>query len=511
MKPSSELFDLVKSLTKSEKRYFKLSSSLQHGEKNYLQLFDAIEMQKDYDENAIKELFKGTTFIKHLPSEKNHLYSLLLKSLRGFHADKSANSQLQEHLKNIEVLYNKALYKECSKVLKKAKKMAYSFEKFYYLLDLINWEKVLIEESYSRGKFNKSIDELVEEEHDVLEKLRNVAEYQILYSKINYVFRKGGYTRNEKERQIVDEISNHHLIKGKNTALSVQATTACYYIKGLCAWTNRDMEEAQVNFQKVIDRFHQYPLMIQELPKRYTRVLNGMLMYYINKQKYKEFFEGLKHLKSLASKEHFKSIDLQIRIFTFSNNAELLAYESMGDYEKGEDLVEEIISGLKKYRYKISKEDEILFYYNISRYYFGGENYKKSLEYVNKVLNDNEGDLRQDIYTFARILNLLIHYELKNYDLLDYIIKSTLRFIKKKQRNYEFENLFIKHIKRLVRAQQVEKELEQEYKNLKTELQRIFKDSNEQVALEYVDVVAWVNSKLQGVSYGEYKKKNAQS
>jgi exonuclease VII small subunit len=511
MKPSNELFDLVKSLTKSEKRYFKLSSSLQQGEKNYLQLFDAIEVQKEYDEEAIKKMFKGTTFIKHLPSEKNHLYSLLLKSLRGFHADKSANSQLQEYIKNIEVLYNKALYKECSKVLRKAKKMAYGYEKFHYLLELINWEKMLTEESYSRGKFNKNIEALVDEEHDVLEKLRNVAEYQILYSKINYVFRKGGYTRNAKERLLVDEISNHHLIRGKNTALSIQATTACYYIKGLCAWTNRDFKNAKVNFTKVIDWFEKTPAMIDELPKRYTRVLNGLLMYYITQQQYIDFFEGLEHLKSLATKEQFKSIDLQIRIFTFSRNAELLAYEAMGEFEKGEALVAEIMDALDKYQLKISKEDEILFYYNISRYYFGGAQYKKALEYINKVLNDNEGDLRQDIYTFARLLNLLIHYELKNFDLLDYIVKSTLRFIKKKQRNYQFENVFIKHIKRLVRANQVEKELQSELQQLKVSLENIFEDPDEQVVLEYIDVNSWINSKLEAISYADYKKKGRQS
>ena len=79
MKPSTELFQLIKSLTKSEKRYFKLSSSLQSGEKNYLKLFEAIELQNEYDEEAIKEQFKAETFIKHLPSEKNHLYNLILK------------------------------------------------------------------------------------------------------------------------------------------------------------------------------------------------------------------------------------------------------------------------------------------------------------------------------------------------------------------------------------------------------------------------------------------------
>ena len=81
MKPSTELFKLIKSLTKSEKRFFKLSSSLQSGDKNYLKIFDHIEKQDEYDEDAIKEVFAKETFIKHLPSEKNHLYKLILKSL----------------------------------------------------------------------------------------------------------------------------------------------------------------------------------------------------------------------------------------------------------------------------------------------------------------------------------------------------------------------------------------------------------------------------------------------
>ena len=58
MKPSIELFKLIKSLTKSEKRFFKLSSSLQSGEKNYLKIFDAIEKQDEYVEEEIKTSFR---------------------------------------------------------------------------------------------------------------------------------------------------------------------------------------------------------------------------------------------------------------------------------------------------------------------------------------------------------------------------------------------------------------------------------------------------------------------
>ena len=48
----------------------------------------------------------------------------------------------------------------------------------------------------------------------------------ILYSKINYVFRSGGYVRTDEEHAMVEEISEHPLIKGKNTALSRRAATS---------------------------------------------------------------------------------------------------------------------------------------------------------------------------------------------------------------------------------------------------------------------------------------------
>lgn len=496
MKPSKELFYLIKSLTKSEKRYFKLSSSLQQGEKNYVKLFDAIEAQNEYDEEEVKKAFKGTTFIQHLPSEKNHLYNLLLKSLRSFHSDKSVSSQMQEHLKNIQILFDKALYKECSKIVSKAKKIAREHEEFYFLLELINWDRVLMEEGYVRGNFNKSIDALVKEEEDILEIQRNLAEYQILYSKINYVFRKGGFTRNEKERQIVNEIMDHHLIKGKNTALSLKASTACFYIQGLCAWTNRDMELANSNFIKVMDRFKLNSALISELPKRYTRVLNHQLQYYIDRKQFNKFYDALDHMKSLGKKPAFKSIDLQIRIFTFSTINELMACQATGDYQRGDVVVQEILDGLELYKYKISKEDIIVYYYNISRHYFGCGDFKKSLEYINKVLNDNEANLRQDIFVYSRLFNLVIHFELGNYDLLDYIIKSTVRFIKKKNRDYAYENTVLVFMKKLLKAQLSHQSLDGVYVEFKNEINEVYKNPYQRITMEYFDVLSWINSKI---------------
>ena len=55
--PSTELFDLVRSLTKQEKRYYKMYTTLSGGKTNkYLMLFDAIDAQKEYDEEVITML-----------------------------------------------------------------------------------------------------------------------------------------------------------------------------------------------------------------------------------------------------------------------------------------------------------------------------------------------------------------------------------------------------------------------------------------------------------------------
>ena len=77
MKKAPDLFHLIKSLNKSEKRYFKLSVSIQQGEKNYLRLFDVIDKQEIYNEKEIKTHFSGEVFIRQLDVTKNYLYKVL--------------------------------------------------------------------------------------------------------------------------------------------------------------------------------------------------------------------------------------------------------------------------------------------------------------------------------------------------------------------------------------------------------------------------------------------------
>lgn len=500
MKPSSELFKLIKSLTKSEKRFFKLSSALQAGEKNYLKIFDYIEKQESYDEDQLKASFANEVFVKHLPSEKNHLYRLILKSLRVYYSEQSASSVLKQELKNVEILYNKALYKECEKFVQRAKLIAKEHEEFYYWYELISWEKRLLEAAYEEGEFSRDLDTLVEEEEDVISKLRNLAEYQIIYSKINMIFRSGGFTRNEHERSIVEGIADYHLIKGKNTALSTRASSMCYYIKGLCAATNRHYDDSFQFFNRTRDILDNNPRIKEDLGQRYVFTLSHLLRCYIDNRQYDEAERIIRELRQLEGTKGFNSMDISLRIFTISYNGEFALCHALGDFPKALQLIRDVDAQMNAFGDKIPKEQAILFQYNKAYTYFGNGDFKKALSTLNEVLNDNEQRLRQDIYSFSRIFNLIIHYELENYDFLEYVIKSTNRYLSKHDRDYEIENVVIRHMRKLSKSTNNLQRIEI-LEKMKLEVDTLMKDQQEQVILEYFHLPAWIDTKLSKESF----------
>ncbi|MCH2214396.1 MAG: hypothetical protein MK086_04410 [Flavobacteriales bacterium] len=507
MKPSTELFDLVKSLTKSEKRFFKLSSSLQSGEKNYLKIFDVIDRQKGYDEEAIKNQFKNETFIKHFPSEKNHLYKLILKSLRSYHSDNSASSVLKQEIKNIEILYKKALFKECNKFLVRAKKIAIEREKFYYWFELLSWEKLLLEEAYEAGEFTKDLDALIKEEQEVIEKLRNLAAYHVLYSKINYVFRSGGYVRSDKDRALVEEISHHPLIIGRNTALSHRAATICYYIQGFCATASVDKETAYIKFMRVKEILDQNPLVRDDLPKRYVLTLSNLLRLQIDTGRIDEALEMIELMRKVSKKSAFASEDIALRVFKSTYLSEMRIFEKKGNFVKAIENVDTVVKGLQENQGKINKEQELLFLNTISTVYFGAGRFKESLQWLNRVLNDNEPNLRQDIYSYARLFNLVVHFELGNYDLLEYIIKSTTRYLSKRQRDHELEVVIISNMKKLIRATQ-NADWRDHFVAFREELVEQLNRQNDKIILDYFNFIVWIDSKIKGISFEEAVKQH---
>ena len=126
MAVSEELFKLIKSMSKSEKRYFQLYATLFNTRKKnvYVILFDQIEKQKEYNEPKVLRAFRLKGIKVDLPSLKVYLYDLILKCLRNYSTDPDIDEQIKTLLYSANLLYGRGLNVQAKKYLKKAKTMA---------------------------------------------------------------------------------------------------------------------------------------------------------------------------------------------------------------------------------------------------------------------------------------------------------------------------------------------------------------------------------------------------
>ena len=144
--------------------------------------------------------------------------------------------------------------------------------------------------------------------------------------------------------------------------------------------------------------------------------------------------------------------------------------------------------------------------------YFGLGDYAKANYYLNQFLNKQEIDFRSDIQSFARIMRIIIHFELGNQDLLEYTIRSTYRILYKRKRLYKIESLILHFIRKKMSKINTPQNLIAAFKELKHEFEKISKDPFEKETLvAYFDFISWLRSKIENRPYAEIIRENAKS
>ncbi len=156
---TNQLFILIKSLSKSEKRHFTLFAKRSSADKEmkFLALFRALDRQETYDE--VKLLNKLPHITKtQLSNLKAHLYEQLLVSLRLLNR-KEPDIHIREIVDFAKVLYRKGLFLQSLSQLAKVRVMAQHSGKLPLLLEILEFEK-LIESQYITRSHESRSEEL---------------------------------------------------------------------------------------------------------------------------------------------------------------------------------------------------------------------------------------------------------------------------------------------------------------------------------------------------------------
>lgn len=114
-------------------------------------------------------------------------------------------------------------------------------------------------------------------------------------------------------------------------------------------------------------------------------------------------------------------------------------------------LIPEIEKNLKLYDEETNEISKLLFYLNIAITYLFNENYSKSIYWLNVFLNDysiKRNDVSSNIYYYGHIINIIAHFEAKNYESITYLYNQSVNNLKKIRPLNQFDETILKFIKK---------------------------------------------------------------
>lgn len=495
---SKNLYELIKSLNKNEKRYFKIAtaSSQEADDKKMHLLFDAINKQEEFDEEKILE--KCTTIKREqLSNIKAYLYQRVLQTMRQYNASKIPEIEIREQIDFAQLLFNRRLFNQGMDCLKSAKKVAQEYDHLELQLEIIKLEKSVLMNTIDHDNMSK-VDRIISEVRQINAQINNINSFSNLAIKLNSLYTKTGYIKDEDDFYRVKEFFYTNLPYFKETDLSITEKIYLYRLHIGYNFYIQDFENGFIYSKKLLETFESSDALLKTDTESYIRALNSLLAAQYKLNRYKDFIFTFEKLKEIGQNPQLEiNENLRIMLLKYNLIHEINRYFLLGDFENGvKTLLDNPQSEIYSLILLLDKHSTLIFYYKIASLYVGAGMYSQAVKWLNNIINIPNADIREDLHCFARMLNLICHYELGNFDVINYYIRSTYRFLFKKDDLHQFQKYILGFLRTLTRIPSND-ELRDKFVKLKAQLIPLTQSRYEKRAFVYFDIISWLESKEQ--------------
>ncbi len=178
----------------------------------------------------------------------------------------------------------------------------------------------------------------------------------------------------------------------------------------------------------------------------------------------------------------------------YINSARLNQFLMQGNFAEGLKAVPEIEEKLNEYALFVDSHRILVFNYKIATLYFGAGDYSTAIDFLHKIINDNQAGLRNDLQCYARLIHLLCHFELGNEEILDSLIKSVYRFMARMNNLTVVEEHIFTFLRHSTKVKP--KELKPELTQFLDKIKHLENNRFETRSFAYLDIISWVESKV---------------
>lgn len=490
---SDHLIELIHSLSKAEKRNFKLYAKRNSSQEDlkFILLFDYIDKCSCYSDAEalarIPEIKK-----EQLSNIKAHLYKQLLAGLRILNTTKYTQIEIREHIDYAVILLNKGFYHQALKQLEKAGQLAKNGGYNILALEVVELEKI-IESQFITKTLSQRADYLTNQSSSKEEQVSYSVFFSNLSLQLHALYLKVGFVRDEKENLFVQQFFQSKMIAFKIQDLGFEGRI--YYYNAMVSYNHiiQDFVMCYKYARQWVDLFYENPEYIDSRKEIFLRAQHNLLGALFHLRDYKRFKEVFAKYDSekdiMKGKENIEQVYL---LYLHMNRINQYYFE--GNFDEGIKIVPEILSFIERYQSKMDEHQIVVLNYKIACLYFGSGDNKTTIRYLNKVIQFKDSSLREDIQCFARILNLISHFELGNNELVEYQVKSVYRFLIKMGELHGVQKEIFFFLRQLPFSSLTD--VRKAFKVLHRKLVKLAQDPYEKRAFLYLDIISWLECKL---------------
>ncbi|WP_411766612.1 hypothetical protein [Winogradskyella sp. A3E31] len=495
------LFLLVKSLTKSEKRQFKLYVGRLdvNSDSKFLNLFNILDKASRYNEAEI--LKSGIVKKSQLANVKAHLYKQILISLKLNPSHQNIRSQIREQLDFASILYHKGLYNQSLKILDKSKELALQNEEKNIAYEIVELEKI-IETQYITRSINNRAEELISEAEN-LNKLNVIAsKLSNLSLQLYSIILKSGYVKSDAESKEISTYFKEQLPEFKISELGFREKLLLYNAYLWHSFLIQDFSRCFRYAKKWVNLYESNPEMIQLNPVSYLKGNQYLLeaLYFI--RDHSRFEKAFLDFENRISQKDFpKDDNIEGLCFLYLNNNRFNLFFMQGRFNDGLDHLDDLVKDIRHYQDRIDEHHIMVFYYKIASLYFGVGDYKNCIRYLDKIISNKSLKMREDLLCFSRVLNVVAHYEAGLDYHLESLLRSTYKFLLKMNDLHKVQKEMISFIRGLPDI--YPHDIKDAFRGLHQRL-KVYEDHPyERRAFLYLDILSWLESRIENIPVNE--------
>lgn len=483
---------LVKSLSKSEKRHFKIHSKKQDGDLIYLDLFDLIDSEDIHEISTLKALFKKKYPKANLDNTSRYLTDLILDCLIQSKIKEDHTFQLIYGLLRVSILKDRNLAETSYKELKKLKVLASDNQELLIQYHISRYERDHLAQFNFMDIPEKQLVDMQMESRSILRDIRNTNEHYALHELLKYRLIHSGRMQSEQDaKQLNDLLLSEISIVNSRVKANLEAQKLHLLFQSAFFTDIGDYKSSLKIFYELNRLFEKNAQLLHNPPQGYYLSLDGILDNLRVMELYPEmdyYIRKLEQLDNHSYPEYYRFI-IRKSILIYR----IVMYLGLNNLAMAIQCIENSDPNLQS-SYRLvdeEKHNELQFYMAFVQYKKG--NHKKAQRQINNIIMEQKSITLAFITRAARLLSIIMLYEAKELNFLEYEIRSYKRAFKGDQKPLQMEQLIFKVIKQDPGRNTIKKN-EQLWKMIEPSLSTIRHNKYELQLLKYFDFTKWIQS-----------------